>query len=89
MRHGGHLPDFDATYDLAAGWQLVEDTRLAQVLEMSRAGKSQRAIATALDLEQSTVSRMLKRANALGLARLNEEASRRIKDSPRTPRGPA
>lgn len=54
VRHGGHLPDFDASYDLVTGWQLVEDTRLAEVLEMSRAGKSQRAIATASDLEQST-----------------------------------
>jgi len=95
VRHGGHLPDFEVAYDLVGGWRLVEDGRLQEALELERSGKSQRAIATALNLDQSNVSRMLRKAKAAGLDRLNEkahqtassrDASERIK---RTPRGPA
>ena len=63
VRHGGHLPDFEAVYatGLKGGqWELVEDERRAKVLALHKEGKSSRAIATQLELSQSTVSRMLR-----------------------------
>lgn len=70
VRHGGYLQDFQASYD-GSTWHLVEDERLAEALEMERAGKSQRSIASALNLDQSNVSRMLKKARTTRLDKLN------------------
>jgi hypothetical protein len=70
VRHGGHLPDFQAAYQ-DGRWTLTEDERLPEVIKMLQNGDSQRKIATALDLNQSSVSRMLKKIRARGLDRLN------------------
>ncbi len=72
VRHGGYLQDFEASYN-GSEWSVCEDSRQAEVLELSRSGKSQRAIATALDMSQPTVNRILKRAEQAGLERLNQK----------------
>jgi len=74
VRHGGHLPDFEASYEAEGGWRLVEDGRLPEVMKLHAAGKSTRAIATALDMGQSAVSRLIRKANQNGLAALNAKA---------------
>src|SRR6266851_1010862 len=56
------------------GWRLVEDGRLPEVMKLHAAGKSTRAIATALDMGQSAVSRLIRKANQNGLAALNAKA---------------
>jgi AAA domain/Helix-turn-helix domain len=70
VRAGGNLPGFEAAYEDGA-WRITEDERLPEVMTMHRAGKSQRAIARELDMHQSTVSRLLSKAKAAGLDRLN------------------
>jgi putative DNA primase/helicase len=74
VRHGGHLPDFEAAYDIVGGWQMVEDSRLAEVMNLHKAGKSTRVIATSLDMSQTAVSRLIRKANQAGLAALNAKA---------------
>jgi AAA domain len=74
VRHGGHLPDFEAAYR-DEEWVITQDARLDEVLEMDRVGKSTRAIALAMDMSQSAVSRMLRRARRKGLAELNAKAN--------------
>jgi len=67
VRHGGHLPEFSASYDLA-GWHITEDDRVERIREMIAEGKSERAIARDLEVNQSTVNRIKRR---VGLERLN------------------
>ena len=55
VRHGGHLPDFEASYEAEGGWRLVEDGRLPEVMKLHAAGKS----------------RLIRKANQNGLAALN------------------
>ena len=74
VRHGGHLPEFEAEYD--GQWQIVQDDRMASVIEMSRAGKDQRAIGRALEMSASTVNRILRKARQQGLLDLNEKAGK-------------
>jgi len=70
VRHGGSLQDFSAAYD--GTWHLTEDDREAEVIELHGQGKTQRAIATALDLSQPTVNRIIRKH---GLAKLNRESA--------------
>jgi AAA domain len=74
VRHGGHLPDFEAAYEAEGGWRLVEDGRLPEVMKLHAAGKSTRAIAAALDMGQSAVSRLIRKVNQNRLAALNAKA---------------
>jgi Helix-turn-helix domain len=74
VRHGGNLPDFEAAYDAVGGWKLVEDGRLPEVIKLHASGKSTRAIAMALNISQTAVSRMIRKANQAGLAALNARA---------------
>jgi len=82
VRHGGHLPGFEAEYSNPTGkpedgvWRLATDSRTAEVLEMHKAGKSQRAVATALDLSQPTVNRIIRRAEQDRLDELNRKVSK-------------
>lgn len=62
VRHGGHLKEFEAQYTEARVWQTREDPRVKEVLEMVAAGKSCRAIAAALDMSKSAVSRITRHA---------------------------
>jgi hypothetical protein len=75
VRHGGHLPEFEAEYD--GQWQIVQDDRMATVIEMSKAGKDQRAIGKALDMSASTANRILRKARQQGLIDLNDKAAKR------------
>jgi archaellum biogenesis ATPase FlaH len=72
VRHGGKLPDFEASYT-DGEWRIETDDRLAEVEAMTQAGKSSRAIATALDMTQSAVSRMQRRIAADALEVLNSK----------------
>jgi len=74
VRHGGHLPEFEARYTLETGWVITDDPRLEEVAKMLQASKSQRAIALALDMSQPTVNRIVKKIRERGLAGLNEKA---------------
>ena len=75
VRHGGHLPEFEAEYQSETRtWQLVQDVRAAEVIELARKGKTQRGIAVALEISQPTVNRILKRARQQGLLELNQKA---------------
>lgn len=73
VRHGGHLPDFEAEYHGAGQWQLVQDDRTADVIALANKSKSQRAIAQALDISQPTVNRILRKAHKQGLIDLNDK----------------
>jgi len=74
VRHGGNLPDFEAAYDRDTKvWSLTQDERLAEVMALTHEGKSSRAIATKLDMTQSMVSRLQRKARAAGLDKLNEK----------------
>jgi AAA domain len=72
VRHGGNLPEFEARYltvggepgDLKKGWVLTEDSRYSEVRKLWEQDKSTRAIATALDMSQSTVSRIVRKLEA-------------------------
>ena len=66
VRHGGKLPGFEAQYT-AAGWQMREDERMGDVVKMFKDGKTQRAIARALEMSQPTVCRLLRKAANDGL----------------------
>jgi hypothetical protein len=73
VRHGARLPEFGASY--ANGkWDFIEDDRAGEVIEMVGKGLSQRTIATKLKVDQSTVSRLVKRLTAKGLLDLNAKA---------------
>jgi hypothetical protein len=39
VRHGGHLPDFEAEYHGEGRWQLVQDDRTADVIALAKKGK--------------------------------------------------
>ena len=71
VRHGGRLLDFEAEYQ-GGLWRLTNDDREAEVIEMHRGGRSTRAIATALDMSQSAVSRVVRRVSESGLSQLNQ-----------------
>lgn len=74
MRHGGHLPEFEAEYQSESRtWQVVQDGRTAEVIELARQGKTQRAIALSLEMSPATVNRVLKRARQQGLIDLNDK----------------
>jgi AAA domain/Homeodomain-like domain len=73
VRHGGHLPDFEAEYHGEGRWQLVQDDRTADVIALAKKGKSQRGIGQALDISQPTVNRILRKAHKQGLIDLNEK----------------
>ncbi len=82
VRHGGHLPDFEAAYDAEGGWRIVEDGRLPEVMKLHATGKSTRAIATMLDMSQQTaVTRMIRKAGQNGLAALNAKAATQESES--------
>jgi hypothetical protein len=70
VRHGGNLPDFEATYQDCA-WVIGHDERLAEVEALASGGKSTRSIAIQLDMSQSTVSRLLRKGRAANLLKLN------------------
>lgn len=77
VRHGGSLREFEAEYLPSRQWQVRDDTRVAEALEMHKAGKTQRSIAMALDLGLGTVNRMLRKAQlaeavAKGRVEINE-----------------
>jgi len=61
VRHGGHLPDFEAAYDAEGGWQIVEDGRLPEVMKLHAEGKSRRAIARS-GYESGRRTRMIRKA---------------------------
>ncbi|PYX03250.1 MAG: hypothetical protein DMG86_04275 [Acidobacteria bacterium] len=62
----------------------MQDEWLEEVLEMTRAGKSSRSIATALDLSQSAVSRMQRKARQQGLLELNKGRHEGARTAPQT-----
>ena len=77
VRHGGRLREFEAEYlPELRKWQIREDERMAEVLEMAKTGKSCRAIAASLDMAKSTVNRVLQKARQQGLIGLNAKVQR-------------
>lgn len=74
VRHGGHLPEFEAEYHGEGRWQIVQDDRTADVVALANKGKTQRGIAIALEISQPTVNRILKKARQQGLFRAERGA---------------
>jgi IS30 family transposase len=77
VRHGGRLPEFEAQY-VCGEWQIRDDERLEKVAEMLRANKTQTAIARELGLDQSTVSRFIRKATAKGLLEFNAKYNAKV-----------
>ncbi|HKV79542.1 MAG TPA: AAA family ATPase [Candidatus Sulfotelmatobacter sp.] len=74
VRHGGHLPEFEAEYNTdTRTWEMGQDDRTAEVIEMASKGKTQRGIALAMEMSPATVNRILKRARQQGVLNLNEK----------------
>lgn len=81
VRHGAHLPGFEAGYDSRSkSWAVLEDDRAAKIAEMLAEGKTERQIAAALNCNQSTVNRIKTRTDKL--AKLNQSVDAVHQDRP-------
>ena len=66
VRAGGRLSEFCAAYR-ENKWELTQDETARQAFNMLMAGKSSRAVATALDLNQTAVIRIKRQAEKNGI----------------------